>query len=226
MPRREDHEVHKRTCGAIGKKEIIFIFLSSKLENKRFCTEWWQVFPDFNLLKDYETEIMSTGLVIVPSHRLPFRAGVSRCDFRSSMGAKRCNVSNNSDIPHPRCPPFRPAYTVLGADHCEIGVLANREKLNGNTSITVSIIATLIKTLTFITYGSPYWAFSKSKLTFMLKWQSQPLWLSKCATNMKQDSAPSARSQRCIPTTQTNVMARVTTALRVLSCPTVKTNSR
>jgi hypothetical protein len=28
----------------------IFIFLSSKLEDKRFYTEWLQAFPDFNLL--------------------------------------------------------------------------------------------------------------------------------------------------------------------------------
>jgi hypothetical protein len=27
-----------------------FNFLDSKLENKRFCTKWWQAFPDFNLL--------------------------------------------------------------------------------------------------------------------------------------------------------------------------------
>jgi len=29
---------------------VIFKFLDSKLEDKRFCTEWWQAFPDFNLL--------------------------------------------------------------------------------------------------------------------------------------------------------------------------------
>jgi len=150
---------------------------------------------------------MSAGLVIVPSHRLPFRAGVSRCDFRSSTDAKRCNVSNNN----PRClPSVRHAYIVLRADHCEIGVLANREKWpNGNTSIRAPIIPTLIKTLTFITYGCPYGAFSKFKLTFLLNWQSQPLCLGKSATNIKEDSAPSAHSQRCIPTTKTNVMARI-----------------
>jgi hypothetical protein len=29
---------------------LIFKFLDSKLEDKRFCTEWQQAFPDFNLL--------------------------------------------------------------------------------------------------------------------------------------------------------------------------------
>jgi hypothetical protein len=29
---------------------LIFIFLDSKLEDKTFCTEWQQTFPDFNLL--------------------------------------------------------------------------------------------------------------------------------------------------------------------------------
>ena len=28
---------------------LIFIFLDSKLQDKRFCTEWQQAFPDFNL---------------------------------------------------------------------------------------------------------------------------------------------------------------------------------
>ena len=28
---------------------LIFIFLDRKLEHKRFCTEWYQAFPDFNL---------------------------------------------------------------------------------------------------------------------------------------------------------------------------------
>jgi hypothetical protein len=28
----------------------IFIFFDSKLEDKTFCTEWQQAFPDFNLL--------------------------------------------------------------------------------------------------------------------------------------------------------------------------------
>jgi hypothetical protein len=28
---------------------LIFIFLDCKLEDKRFCTEWWQAFPDPNL---------------------------------------------------------------------------------------------------------------------------------------------------------------------------------
>ena len=29
---------------------LIFIFLGSKLETKRFCTKWYQAFPDLNLL--------------------------------------------------------------------------------------------------------------------------------------------------------------------------------
>jgi len=29
---------------------LIFVFLGSKLEDKRFCTERQQAFPDFNLL--------------------------------------------------------------------------------------------------------------------------------------------------------------------------------
>jgi hypothetical protein len=29
---------------------LIFTFLDSILEDKRFCTEWQQAFPDFNLL--------------------------------------------------------------------------------------------------------------------------------------------------------------------------------
>ena len=29
---------------------LIFKFLGSKLKDKRFCTEWWKAFPDFNLL--------------------------------------------------------------------------------------------------------------------------------------------------------------------------------
>jgi hypothetical protein len=29
---------------------LIFKFLDSKLEGKRFCTKWWQAFPDFSLL--------------------------------------------------------------------------------------------------------------------------------------------------------------------------------
>ena len=32
---------------------LIFKFLDSKMEDKRFCTEWWQAFPDFNLLLIY-----------------------------------------------------------------------------------------------------------------------------------------------------------------------------
>ena len=28
---------------------VLFMFLNSKLENKRFCTEWQQAFPDFSL---------------------------------------------------------------------------------------------------------------------------------------------------------------------------------
>jgi len=32
MPRRENHEVHKRTCGGTGKKNI-YIFISDLLKN-------------------------------------------------------------------------------------------------------------------------------------------------------------------------------------------------
>lgn len=32
---------------------LIFIFLGLKLEGKRFCTDWWQAFPDFNLFEIY-----------------------------------------------------------------------------------------------------------------------------------------------------------------------------
>jgi hypothetical protein len=27
----------------------IFMFFNSKLENRKFCAEWWQAFPDFSL---------------------------------------------------------------------------------------------------------------------------------------------------------------------------------
>ena len=40
---------HKTTGKIMVLQILIFKFLDSKLENKRFCTEW-QVFPDFNLL--------------------------------------------------------------------------------------------------------------------------------------------------------------------------------
>jgi hypothetical protein len=35
-----------------GKIRVLYIFkcLGSKLEDKRFCTEWQQAFPDFSLL--------------------------------------------------------------------------------------------------------------------------------------------------------------------------------
>jgi hypothetical protein len=40
-----------RTPGNIIVLYILtFTLLDSKLEDKRFCTEWWQAFPDFNLL--------------------------------------------------------------------------------------------------------------------------------------------------------------------------------
>ena len=29
---------------------LLFTFLDSKLEDKRFCTEWWEAFPEFNPL--------------------------------------------------------------------------------------------------------------------------------------------------------------------------------
>ena len=32
---------------------VTFTFLDSKLEDKRFCTEWWQALPDFSLLLIY-----------------------------------------------------------------------------------------------------------------------------------------------------------------------------
>jgi hypothetical protein len=34
MPRREDHEVHKRTCGGIGKKKLCTIKIEVSKEHK------------------------------------------------------------------------------------------------------------------------------------------------------------------------------------------------
>jgi len=41
---------YKTTGNIIVLYISFFIFLDRKLENKRFCTEWQQEFPDFNLL--------------------------------------------------------------------------------------------------------------------------------------------------------------------------------
>ena len=41
---------HKPTGKIIVLYFLIFTFLNSKLVDKRFCTEWKQAFPDFNLL--------------------------------------------------------------------------------------------------------------------------------------------------------------------------------
>jgi hypothetical protein len=40
---------HKTTGKILVLCVLIFIFLDSKLEDKRFCAEWQQAFPDFNL---------------------------------------------------------------------------------------------------------------------------------------------------------------------------------
>jgi hypothetical protein len=41
---------YKTTDKIIDPCILIFTFFDSKLHNKRFCTEWLQAFPDFNLL--------------------------------------------------------------------------------------------------------------------------------------------------------------------------------
>ena len=42
--------LYKRTCKIIVLYILICKFLDIKLADKRFCTEWWQAFPDFNLV--------------------------------------------------------------------------------------------------------------------------------------------------------------------------------
>jgi hypothetical protein len=39
---------YKTTGKIINLYIILFKFLDSKLEDTRFCTEWWQTFPEFN----------------------------------------------------------------------------------------------------------------------------------------------------------------------------------
>jgi hypothetical protein len=41
---------YKTTSTIIVLYILIFIFSDSKLEDKRFCTEWQQAFHDFSLL--------------------------------------------------------------------------------------------------------------------------------------------------------------------------------
>jgi hypothetical protein len=41
---------NKTTGKIIVLYDLIFEFVDSKLEDKIFCTEWQQAFPDFNLL--------------------------------------------------------------------------------------------------------------------------------------------------------------------------------
>ena len=54
-----------KTTGAIIFLYIrIFIFLDSKLENKRFCTEWYQAFPDFHLFLIYSWKEFSFVKVV------------------------------------------------------------------------------------------------------------------------------------------------------------------
>jgi len=67
------------------------------------------------LLKAYEAEIMSAGLVIVPSHRLPFPVGVSRNNFRSSRTQNDASSATTATSPTYAVPQFIPAYTALGA---------------------------------------------------------------------------------------------------------------
>ena len=47
-----DHVLHpyKTTGKIIFLYILILIFLNSKLEDNRFCTEWYHTFPDFSLL--------------------------------------------------------------------------------------------------------------------------------------------------------------------------------
>jgi len=47
-----DHVQHsdKTTCENIVLQTLIIISLNSKLKDERFCTEWQQAFPEFNLL--------------------------------------------------------------------------------------------------------------------------------------------------------------------------------
>jgi hypothetical protein len=44
------HPYKKKKGTIIVLYFLIFIFLDSKMEGKRFCTKWQQAFPDFDLL--------------------------------------------------------------------------------------------------------------------------------------------------------------------------------
>jgi len=46
---------------------LIFTFFDRKLKDKRFCTEWQQAFPDFNLLL-ISSLIEFCFLIVVPNH--------------------------------------------------------------------------------------------------------------------------------------------------------------